>query len=131
MRVIDASALGKYINRESGWQKIEKLLMEGCVTVDLAFKEIANMLWKRIKSEGLEEEQVISLVTDLLNSGILRTYSQNALLKDALEFSVKLDVTVYDSIYIVLAKKLNTDLITSDKLQAEKARTVEVRALIV
>ncbi|MBO3840785.1 MAG: type II toxin-antitoxin system VapC family toxin [Thermoproteota archaeon] len=131
MRVIDASALGKYLNRENGWEKVEKFLMEGCITIDLAFKEIANMLWKRVKLKDLKEEQVIGLIEAFLNSGILRVYPQNTLLKEALELSARLDMTVYDSLYVILAKKLNVDLITSDKLQAEKAITVGIRTLLV
>jgi len=131
VRVIDASALGKYLNRENGWEKVEKFLMEGCITIDLAFKEIANMLWKRVKLKDLKEEQVIGLIEAFLNSGILRVYPQNTLLKEALELSARLDMTVYDSLYVILAKKLNVDLITSDKLQAEKAITVGIRTLLV
>ncbi|MBO3839457.1 MAG: type II toxin-antitoxin system VapC family toxin [Thermoproteota archaeon] len=131
MKAIDASALGKYLNRENGWEKVEEFLMEGCITIDLAFKEIANMFWRRVKMEELKVEQVISLIEAFLNSGILRVYPQNALLKEALELSAKLDMTVYDSLYISLAKKLNVDLITSDRLQAEKAEIIGIRAILV
>lgn len=131
MRAIDASALGKYLNRENGWEKVEEFLMEGCITIDLAFKEIANMFWRRVKMGELKVEQVISLIEAFLNSGILRVYPQKALLKEALELSAKLDMTVYDSLYVILAKKLNVDLITSDKLQAEKAVTIGIRTLLV
>lgn len=131
MKAIDASALGKYLNRENGWEKVEEFLMEGCITIDLAFKEITNMFWRRVKMEELKVEQVISLIEAFLNSGILRVYPQNTLLKEALELSVKLDMTVYDSLYISLAKKFNVDLITSDRLQAEKAEIIGIRAILV
>lgn len=48
VRVIDSSSLTKYVNREDGWRSMEKYLMEGCITLSLAVKEVSNSVWKRV-----------------------------------------------------------------------------------
>lgn len=131
MRVIDASALAKYLNREAGWKQVEELLLEGCVTVELALKEAISALWKRFKRKEMTESQVLEIANAFLSLKIVRIHPQDGLLTDALGLSLKLDTTVYDALYIVLAKKLRMDLITSDKVQAKKAEQTGINTLCV
>lgn len=130
MRVIDASALTKYVNREMGWEHVEGLLFEGCMTLNLALKEVVNSLWKRVRRGEITEEQATELTDALLEAKIVRIFSQEPLLTEALRLSVKLDITIYDSLYIVLARQLRADLITSDITQAKKAEQVGIRTLV-
>jgi len=47
MRVIDSSAIVNYFSREAGWDRVEKVLKEGTITIGLAVKEVGNTLWNR------------------------------------------------------------------------------------
>lgn len=47
MKVIDSSALIKYIVKEEDWENVEKNLKEGCTMLNLASKEMANALVKK------------------------------------------------------------------------------------
>ncbi|MEM1611366.1 MAG: type II toxin-antitoxin system VapC family toxin [Sulfolobales archaeon] len=48
MRVIDPSSLIKYFSREEGWDRVRDLMRDGVITLDLAVKEVANALWKKV-----------------------------------------------------------------------------------
>ena len=130
MRVIDSSALIKYVNRERGWEQVQEHIIAGCGTVDLALKELGNALWKRVMRKELTEKQAIDLMNFVLEKKIVRVFPQEPLLPEALALSMKTGLPVYDCIYIVLAKQLGTELITSDRKLAEKAKEVGVIALV-
>ncbi|MCD6536018.1 MAG: type II toxin-antitoxin system VapC family toxin [Thaumarchaeota archaeon] len=131
MRVIDASALAKYVNREDGWERVEEHLLRGCVTLDLALKEVANSLLKRVKRGDLGGGKAVEVVRALLENKIVRIAPEQPLLVEALELSIKTGLTIYDSTYIVLARRLGTELITSDRKQAEKAEEAGVIPILV
>jgi len=131
VRVIDASALAKYVNREEGWERVEEHLLRGCVTLDLALKEVANSLWKRVKRGDLGGGKAVEVVRALLENRIVRISPEQPLLVEALELSIKTGLTIYDSVYIALARRLGTELITSDRKQAEKAGEAGVIPILV
>ena len=131
MKVIDASALIKYVNRESGWERVQEYLLAGCITVDIALKELANALWKRAMRKELTEKQAIEIMDFVLKKKLVKLFPQEPLLIEALKFSVRASLPIYDALYIILAKSLKTELITSDKKQAEKAEEVGVNSIFV
>lgn len=126
MKVIDSSALVKYIVKEPGWRRIEEFISAGCITVDLALKELCNALWKRVMRKELDESLATKLMNTILTRRIVRIYPQEPLLVEALKLSTNISLPIYDVIYIVLARKLKSELITSDKEQAEKAEELGV-----
>jgi len=131
VKVIDASALVKYVNRESGYEAIVNHILHGCITVELALKELGNALWKRvIRGEvGLEDaRQVLKLFTE---GRIVRFAAQEDLVLDAFNLSTSLNITVYDAFYIALAERLKVELVTADRKQAEKARELGVKTTLV
>jgi predicted nucleic acid-binding protein len=48
VKAVDSSALIKYFTREDGWERFRELILEGVITLDMAVKEFANALWRRI-----------------------------------------------------------------------------------
>ena len=62
----DSSSLAKYVNREPNWKEVEKHLKRGLTTVTLAFKEISNTLWKRVREGQLDKELSCKVMTGLL-----------------------------------------------------------------
>ena len=131
MKVIDASALIKYVNRESGWERVQEYILAGCITVDIALKELGNALWKRVMRKELTEKQAIEIMDFVLKKKLVKLFPQEPLLIEALKFSIRAALPVYDALYIMLAKSLKTELITSDKKQAEKAEEVGVNSIFV
>jgi len=131
VKVIDASALVKYVNREIGWETLHEYIIEGCITLDLALKELGNALWKRIVVGEVRVEDVLDIMQMFIEGKIVKFVSQGDLFPDALRLSVSMNITVYDALYIILAKRLKTYLITSNKKQAEVADRYNVRSILV
>lgn len=63
MKVIDSSALIKYVAKEEKLEKVEEHLREGCITFDLALKETANALVKKT----LKNEVSMEVAREILN----------------------------------------------------------------
>jgi len=52
MKAIDASALVKYFAKESGWERVPGLIVEGVVSIELVVGEVANSLWRKVRLGG-------------------------------------------------------------------------------
>jgi predicted nucleic acid-binding protein len=106
-------------------------LMEG-TTIYLAYYEIGNALWREcllLKRISIEEAQKsLSLMYAML------ARMQICLINDekgneTLDTAHKLNLTFYDSAYLVEAKKNNKILITNDNKLAKAAKNLEVETL--
>jgi len=131
VKVIDSSALVKYVVKEPGWKKVEEFILAGCITVDLALKELGNALWKRVIRKELDQSLATKLMNIILTRRLVRIYPQEPLLVKALELSANISLPIYDTIYIALARELKSELITSDIKQANKAEEVGVFSIVV
>ena len=130
MLIIDSSALVKYIAKEEGWKNVEKILLEGVFTLELALKEAANALWKRVvKFHDLSKSDAASILKKLEN--IVKIAPQNDLLCSALEIAIEDGITVYDALYIAAAIKFKATLVTADRKQAEIAEKRNVKVITV
>lgn len=121
MRVIDSSSLIKYFVREDGWRHVRELMLEGVISLDMAVKEVANALWRRILQGEMSYEIALKIVRDLAVNRVIPLESEDKYVEKAIEIGVKSKITVYDALFIALAKELSLELITSDKKQAEAA----------
>ncbi len=130
MNVLDSSALVKFLNRERGWEGVERALEGGCVTIELALKEAANSLWKRVMRGDIAVEVAMAILKDLIDLKPFRMAPQEELYSDALAIASREGIPIYDSLFIQLAKRLDTTLLTSDKAQAEAAGKAGVKAIV-
>ena len=130
MNVLDSSALAKFVNRERGWEEVERALEGGCVTLELALKEVANSLWRRVMRGDVEVEAVRAVMKDLIDLKPFRLAPQEELYSDALALASEAGIPIYDSLFIQLAKRLGTLLLTSDRDQAKAAEAAGVKAII-
>ena len=117
MRVIDSSTLVKFFSKERGWEKVAEIIPEGVVTLDLAIKEIASALWKKVIKGEMDEGIAVRILSDLLKKEAIIVVNQDEYLTEAFKIAVKYKITVYDALFIALAKSLKTELITSDGKQ--------------
>jgi predicted nucleic acid-binding protein len=130
--VIDASVVVKFILKEEGWNKVADFLKAGTISVDLVIKETVNAIWKRVmrKEISLEEaKDMFEAMKEILNKAVI-IENEMDYIDEAFEISIKRNVTVYDSLYIAIAKKKKLELLTADEIQAQVASLEEVRAIV-
>jgi predicted nucleic acid-binding protein len=86
-------------------------------TIDLTLPEAMNAIWKHsVKIGDLSREEAVRCIEDLLGIwGTLKTYSSREVAGEAFRLALEEDITVYDSLYIQLAKHIKTSLATFDK----------------
>ncbi|OYT30748.1 MAG: PIN domain nuclease [Thermoprotei archaeon] len=131
MKVIDSSSLVKYFSKEEGWKLVKKAILDGVVTLDLAVKEVANALWKKVLRSEISIDDANKIITDLLEAEVIKVISQDKYLTQAFKIAVENKITVYDALFIALAKEMNIELITSDAKQAEVAKEEGVSVRII
>jgi len=129
VKVIDSSALIKYIAKEEGWENVEKHLREGCTTLDLALKEATNALVKKMLKDEVDLETAQKIINHMPK--IVKTTSQMEHLPKALEIAFKNKLTIYDALFIALALNTNTPLLTSDKEQAKVSEEYGVITILI
>ncbi|MFZ8855691.1 MAG: type II toxin-antitoxin system VapC family toxin [Candidatus Nanopusillus sp.] len=131
MRVIDSSSLVKFFSKEEGWEKVAQIISEGVITLDLSIKEVANALWKKILKGDLNEDIAIKILYDLLKREAMIIVNQDEYLIEAFKITNRNKITIYDSLFIALAKSKNLELVTSDIKQYEIAKNEGVNALLI
>ncbi len=127
MNVVDSSAICKYILREEGWIEVRKCFEEGSITFELALKEVLNALWKRIIRKEVKFEYAIKVAEKLMEYSFFKIEKQDEYMLSAFKIASKRKISIYDALFIALAKKLNLPLITSDKKQAEIAKLENIK----
>jgi predicted nucleic acid-binding protein len=113
--VVDASVVVKWFVPEVHSDAARRLLVlpHEYVTPDLLFAETANAIWKKIRRDELTREEGQQLVADIGQIAV-ETVSCRALAEDAHALANATGRTVYDSMYVALAVRLNTRAITAD-----------------
>jgi len=130
VRVIDSSSLVKFFSREEGWDRVEEVILEGVMSLDLSFKEVVNALWKKVLNEEMKAKDAEEIIEGLTKPEVIKTLNQNDYMLGAFKIAVENKITIYDALFIELAKSTNNDLVTSDSKQAEIARKEGVKIKI-
>jgi predicted nucleic acid-binding protein len=113
--VVDASLVVKWFVPEAHSDAARRWLeaSHDYIAPDLVFPEAGNAIWRKIRRGELSEDEGQRLVADVSALGV-ETVSMRALLSDAHALAVPAGVTVYDSTYLTLAVRLETQVITGD-----------------
>ncbi len=127
--VVDASVVVKWFVPEIHSDAARRLLASPheYVAPDLLFAEAANTIWKKVRRQELSAEQGQPLVTDIGRVAV-EIVSCRALAEDAYALANATGRTVYDAMYIALAVRLNTRLITADDRLEAALRSVPAMA---
>jgi predicted nucleic acid-binding protein len=114
--VVDASVVLKWFLPERWSEEARQLLDEpvGLVAPDLLFAEVGNAMWKRVRMRQLSGPVARRMVADIATIAV-RPVAGRLLLKDAMNVAVSAGITVYDAMYLVLAVRLQTHLVTADQ----------------
>jgi predicted nucleic acid-binding protein len=83
------------------------------VAPDLLFPEVGNAVWKKVRREELTADEARRLVADLRRVAV-DSVAARTLLPDAVSLAINADVTVYDAMYLTLAVRLGTEVVTGD-----------------
>jgi predicted nucleic acid-binding protein len=122
--LVDASVVVKWFVPEIDNDAVRRLLAlpHEYIAPDLLFAETANTIWKKIRREELTAEEGQQLVADIGQIAV-ETVPSRALAEDAYAPANATGRTVYDSMYVALAVRLNTRSITADdRLEAALKR---------
>ena len=120
MIVIDASILAKYILKEPNWRSVEKYLINA-KSVDHVVKEVSNAIWKAHFRGIIDRDDAIkklNALLELIGTNIILV-NELEIIDKAMNISLEERIAIYDSLYIALAEKERTALVTSDEKQAE------------
>lgn len=112
--VIDASVALKWFIPE--WDSEHALRLRGreLCAPDLLLAEAGNALWKAVRRRLLAQAEAKAAFAALHASGI-RWFATGDLSSEALAHAVNLDHAIYDCIYLALARRLDTVMVTSDE----------------
>ncbi|MEM2384933.1 MAG: type II toxin-antitoxin system VapC family toxin [Candidatus Bathyarchaeia archaeon] len=128
--VLDASAVIKWFIREDEYTEmceIRDLFIEGKLEIyipSLLFTEFINAL--RYTS-GITAGDVVKAL-NALKTLRLNVVNDLDLLPEAVEIAFNADITVYDAIYVALAKATKSKLITYDAKLLSKFDSLAMRA---
>lgn len=113
--VVDASVVLKWFVPEIHSDAARRLLAAAhqYLAPDLLFAEAGNAIWKKVLRGQLTANEGQGLVADLCKVAV-DIVSTRGLLNDAHALAVTTGVTVYDAMYLALAVRLNTQLISAD-----------------
>jgi len=88
-----------------------------CITVDLAYTEVANVAWKRISHDGQAAAMVKTVLGE--STAFIRETCQVLpapdLVPAAYNLACRHRITVYDALYLAAAVQCSVPLVTADK----------------
>lgn len=119
--VVDASVVIKWFVPEIHSEAARRWLdvSHDYIAPDLLFPEVGNVVWKKVRRKELEETEGRQLVMDLAQVAV-ETVATRSLLQDGLALALTAGITVYDAMYLTLAVRLETEVITGDERFADK-----------
>ena len=112
--VIDASVALKWVLDESGKEAADALLEEELIAPSLWLLEAANALWRRRQREEINDEEAKERLTELYNAPVTTTTIEDDLLAAA-DLANVLGHPVYDCLYLAMAIRENTYVVTADR----------------
>ena len=114
--VVDASVLVKWFIPEVHSEAARRWLdaSHDYLAPDLVFPEAGNAISKKVRRGELTPAEARRLATDISGAAV-EAISMRGLLPDAEALAVTTGMTVYDAVYVALAVRLETRVITADE----------------
>ena len=113
--VIDASVVVKLFFEEEHSKAAEQCVARAdeLLAPDLIWAETANVIWKRQRRGDLTADAALDLARHVLALPVVIHPSAD-LVPDALDLAMRLERTVYDCLYLALAVRTTSVLVTGD-----------------
>ena len=112
--VVDASVALKWVLDEPGKDAADALLDEELVAPALWLIEAANALWRRARRGEISADEAAERLTELHNAPITTVAIEDDLLAAA-RLANDLGHPVYDCLYLALAIREDTYVVTADR----------------
>jgi len=136
VKVIDTSALCKFLLKEEGWEKVIPHLHpeSKAHTVEMLITECANVIWKNVRVYNtlrmVEGEKLLDALELLLDKRVITVEENRKYLRRAFELGIEHGVAIYDALFIAQAKELNATLVTCDEKQGLIAEKLGVNVVV-
>ena len=114
--VVDASVVLKWFFPETHSDAARRLLAAAhqYVAPDLLYPEVGNAVWKRVRRGELTSDEGRRLIGDIAAVAV-ETIAARGLIGEAFAIATASGQTVYDSTYLALAVRLETQVVTADQ----------------
>ncbi len=134
--VLDSSAIASIFFKDKSEQRVAQVIKgyDKFSTVDVAYAGVGSVAWKsvvlfkeKIELSHLAPKQALDFIQD--NCEVV---SSRELLNQAFELGTKCNLQIYDSLFLVLAKQLRTNVLTTDEKLCNKINSIkELRGITV
>lgn len=126
--VVDASTAVKWYLPEPHSLSAARLLepIYRLYAPDLLYAEVGNVLWKRVLRNDISTEKAFTII-GALKSAPLHITETRLLAKEALEISIRVRRTFYDSLYLALASIQECPMVTADRRLYEAVKSGPLR----
>lgn len=111
--VVDASIALKWVLEEPGSDAAEELLEKDLAAPSLWLLEVGNALWRRTVRGELTQAEAVERLTELTKAPVANVPLEQDL-SEAMRLALQLNHPVYDCLYLALAKRLGTYVITAN-----------------
>ncbi len=117
---VDSSVVAKWVIPEADSAHAQQLITEAAlkrerlVTLDLAYAEVTNAIWKQ-HYRGLITLDEARLFVDKLVACAVHVEPASRLLRPALEIAAKYRRAVYDALFVALSQDLHLPGVTADE----------------
>ena len=112
--VIDASVALKWVLAEPGQAAADALLDEDLTAPSLWLLEAANALWRRAQRGELSADEAGERLSELFNAPVTAAPIEDDL-SAAAALAQRLGHPVYDCLYLALALREQTQVVTADR----------------
>ena len=121
--VVDANLVIKWFVEEELTGEADELLCrsEAFFAPDLVVTEVTNVVWKKVMRGELEAETA-KFIAASLHQGQLDLVPSTMLHQRALAIGLEIEHLIYDCLYLALAERLESPLITADQRLIGKTR---------
>jgi len=130
--VVDASVCVKWFIPEALWQPASTLLDEryDLHAPDLLFPEVGSVLWKKTLRGEITSTEAMDIV-GALKRVPLTIHAADEVLEQAISIALQHGRTVYDSLYLAVACRIDARMVTADERLVNALRTTEFGGRVV
>lgn len=118
--VVDSSVVAKWVLPESDSAQAHRLITQTAdsggrlIVLDLAFPEVANAIWKRQRQRLVTPDEALSFLGALARIPV-HIEPAVRLLDAAYAIARRYDRSVYDALFVALAKERGVEGVTADE----------------
>lgn len=123
--VIDASVAVKWVLNEPRAAAAAALLAEELTAPEHWLAEAANALWRHVRLNELSAEEALLRIKELHSAPVAAVPIEADVVR-ALALGIELRHPVYDCLYLALAERQDTYVVTDDRRFFAAARAVDL-----